>query len=178
MPLQITHREAHHASDAVDGLTLLLVDAARRGTGVAFLTPFMEEEAEEYWLSVIADVWSGNCVLLTAELEGRVVGTVQLRLEPQPDGTDRAELKQLLAHSSEDRQGILRALLVHAEEQARSRGCTTLLLFAPGGDGMTGLYASYGLTIAGQRVEDTFDGTPMETTAYLKRLTDVPNAEA
>ncbi|MCX8506924.1 MAG: hypothetical protein ORN98_09995 [Alphaproteobacteria bacterium] len=62
--------------NAVNELCILLQDAVEGGASVGFLWPLTTARAKQYWQDVhhaLAD----NLILWVAELEGKIVGSVQ-----------------------------------------------------------------------------------------------------
>lgn len=109
-------------------LIALLQDAVEHGASVGFITPLSREVAGRYWQDVIHEVGQGARVLLVAEREGVVAGTVQLGLCLRPNGLHRAEVQKLLVHTRWRRQGLARALMQAAEDEARQAGRSLLYL--------------------------------------------------
>jgi ribosomal protein S18 acetylase RimI-like enzyme len=89
-------------------------------------------------------------VLLVAEWESRVVGTVQLLPAESQNGAHRGEVAKLLVHPSWRRLGIARALMEALEEEARATGKTLLVLDTREGDPSNDLYRALGYHEAGR----------------------------
>jgi ribosomal protein S18 acetylase RimI-like enzyme len=156
----------------LDGLVDLLVDAVDDGASVGFLAPLGGDAARAYWRSVFADVEKGSLVLLVAREAGAVIGTVQLALAPQPNGSHRAEVRRLLVHRSARRRGVGRALMFELEAVARRLGRTLLVLNTRTGDPPEDLYRRLGYEVVG--VIPAFarnpDGTMNTTTIMYRQL--------
>jgi ribosomal protein S18 acetylase RimI-like enzyme len=131
-------------------LVALLRNVVDDGGSVGFLPPLSVEEAREYWESVAAAVKGGGRLLWVArDGGGSIVGTVQLDLEKRANGNHRAELIKLMVHTSGRRRGVGRALMLAAQDEARRRGRTTLVLDTRQGDPSESLYRSMGWTFVG-----------------------------
>src|SRR5690242_11980546 len=112
----------------IDGLADLLADAVEGGASVGFVSPFGPRDAARWWRSLSGDIESGRLILLIAREQGRIVGTVQLRLAPLPNARHRAEVAKLLVHRDARRRGLARRLLAAIEDVARREGRTLLVL--------------------------------------------------
>jgi len=155
-------------------LVALLQDVVDAGASVGFLPPLGADEAGRYWDGVFAAVADGARELWIARgADGNVVGTVQLDLERRPNGSHRAEVMKLMVHTRARRRGIGRALMRAAEEKARRRGRTTLVLDTRRGDPSEALYLSLGWTLAGviPRYARSADGA-LDASAFYYRLLD------
>lgn len=131
-------------------LVALLQDVVDGGASVGFLPPLGAAEAAAYWREVAAKMKDGSRLLwICREPDGAVTGTVQLDLEPRPNGSHRAEVMKLMVLTAARRRGIGRALMLAAEEEARRLGRTTLVLDTRRGDSSERLYRALGWTFAG-----------------------------
>jgi GNAT superfamily N-acetyltransferase len=133
-------------SDLVD----LLVDAVEHGASVNFVWPMTRTKAEIWWDRALLSHARGERLILTAAMQGRVEGTVQLILAPQENQSFRADLAKLLVHTRARRRGIGVALMVAAEHQARRIGRTLLTLDTETGSAGERLYERMGWTKFGQ----------------------------
>ena len=138
-------------------LVALLRNVVDDGGSVGFLPPLSADEAREYWESVAVAVKGGGRLLWVARdagaivgpIIGPIIGTVQLDLEKRANGSHRAELIKLMVHTSGRRRGVGRALMLVAQDEARCRGRSTLVLDTRQGDPSEALYRSLGWTFAG-----------------------------
>ncbi len=131
-------------------LVALLRDCVDSGASVGFLPPLDTAGAARYWQDVAASMEKGSRLLWVAlGRDGAVIGTVQLDLETRPNGSHRAEVMKLMVHTVVRRRGTGRALMLAAEEEARRRGRTTLVLDTRQGDPSERLYRSLGWQLAG-----------------------------
>jgi acetyltransferase len=168
---KIREIEASEGHALVEPLTNLLIDAVASGASVGFLPPLNPDTAASYWSAVSKSVAAGERVLLVAEHQGSVIGTVQLALEPRPNGLHRAEVSRLLVHTSRRRQGIGRALMLALEKCAAGRGRTTLVLDTRHGDPSELLYLNLGYIRAGviPKYARSASGE-LHTTAFFYKL--------
>ncbi len=120
--------DATEARAAIPDLCDVLVDCVDGGASVGFMQPYTREDAEPYWQAVAESVASGATLLFAAEIEGRVLGTVQIGAAQMPNQPHRADLKKLLVHRAARGKGLARLLMHAAEEEAARRGKTILVL--------------------------------------------------
>jgi GNAT superfamily N-acetyltransferase len=130
----------------LDDLTVVLVSCVAQGASLGFHAPLAADVARAWWRRIPQD----GVVLLVAEWEGRVVGTVQLLPAESQNGAHRGEVAKLLVHPSWRRQGISRALMTTLEEEARATGKTLLVLDTREGDPSNDLYRALGYHEAGR----------------------------
>lgn len=159
---------AHHTV-----LCRLLRDAVVGGASVGFVLPLHDAELDNYWQGVRAQIQGGATVLLGAELDGQLVGTVQLTRSLRSNGRHRAEVQKLLVHSSARRRGIARRLMLALEARARASGITLLVLDTCTGTGAEPLYVQLGFTRVGSIPSFAAfpDGRLGSTTYYYRLLT-------
>ena len=96
----------HSCRFAQDATLFQLQDAVRDGASIGFVEVPSQLEAEAYWQSVLEAVRNGSKVLLIAENESRVMGSVHLGLVSWDNGSHRAEVMKLLVHTSARRQVV------------------------------------------------------------------------
>jgi GNAT superfamily N-acetyltransferase len=128
----------------------LLVDSVEAGASVNFVWPMTRTKAEMWWDGALASHARGERLILAAEMQGRLEGSVQLILAPQENQFFRADLAKLLVHTRARRRGIGAALMVAAEYQARRIGRTLLTLDTEAASAGERLYARLGWTRYGQ----------------------------
>ncbi|MGV8267714.1 hypothetical protein ACV334_33550, partial [Pseudomonas aeruginosa] len=68
-----------------------LLDCVEGGASVSFMWPLPRERALAFWHGVGESVAGDERLLLVAEAEGRIVGTVQLLLDQPPNQPHRAD---------------------------------------------------------------------------------------
>jgi len=127
----------------------LLHDCVKAGAAVSFVLPFSRDDAARFWRNqVFTAVESGTCCVLVARRAGVIAGTVQFDLATPPNQPHRAEVKKLLVHPNERRNGIARALMLALEDRARELG-RTLLTLDTASAGAEQLYSSLGYVRVG-----------------------------
>src|SRR5262245_5584124 len=131
-------------------LRALLVACVHDGASIGFVLPFGEQEAGAFWTrKVLPGVRDGTRVLLAAEENGTIVGTVQLGHDTPANQPHRADVNKLMVHPDFRRRGIARALMVEIERIARRLGRSLLTLDTRTGDSGEPLYASMGYAVSG-----------------------------
>ncbi|MFD9737755.1 GNAT family N-acetyltransferase [Umezawaea sp. NPDC059074] len=155
-----------------NALADLLVDVVDGGASVGFLRGLTHPVAATWWWNLEPAVEDGTLLLWVAEVDGRVVGTVQLRLATLPNSRHRAELAKLLVHRSARGRGIGKELMRTAEEAAHDERVTLLLLDTETGSPAEGLYTSLGWTTLGVIPDYALspDGVLSPTTFLYKAL--------
>ena len=109
-------------------LSHLLMDCVDGGASVSFMAPLAHHKAEAFWRGIHERVLAGAIVVLIAELDDALVGTVQLVIAQPENQPHRADIAKMLVHRGARRRGIGRSLLIAAEEHARRDGKTLLVL--------------------------------------------------
>lgn len=130
-------------------LTGLLLDTVAHGASVGFLARIDDDEADAYWRGVEAAVADGSRLLLAAEINGILAGSVQLDLCQRKNGSNRAEVQKLIVHSAARRRGIATALMKAIEEEALERERGVLFLDTEAGAPAETLYRGLGYTFIG-----------------------------
>lgn len=147
----IIHRlDARAMREVRPQLATLLLDAVAEGHSLGFLAGLDEQGLEAYWSGVEQEVARGSRVLLGAEKDGMLVGTVQLGLCQEPNASNRAELQKLLVHCTVRRRGVGTALLQAAEVEALGLRRGLMLLDAEAGSGAERLADRAGFTRLGE----------------------------
>lgn len=170
---EIVVLDSDNARRSLSDLVALLQDAVAGGASIGFLPPLGDVEAAAYWEGVLADLATGERVLLVAMEQGRVVGGAQLALATRANGSHRAEVQRLLVHRGARRRGIGRALMAAIEAHARQIGRTLLVLDTREGDPSERLYEQCGYTRVGviPRYARSASGT-LDGTVYFYRHLD------
>jgi GNAT superfamily N-acetyltransferase len=88
------------------------------------------EPSAAYWRAFDAVDRDGRNLLVVAELDGEVVGTLQLTFIPSltRQGGERAQVEGVRVDARHRDRGLGRSLLGWAVEQARARGCRLVQL--------------------------------------------------
>ena len=170
--VEIVKLDAAAARAAIPALADILVDAVAHGASVNFLAGFSREDGVEFWQGQMAGVEAGGRVLLVAEAEGRIVGTVVVTFAPQPNGPHRAEIGKMLVHSSQRRRGLGGKLLQAAEAVVRASGRTLAHLDTETGSAGEALYRAHGWTEFGVMPGHSLtpDGTLASATFFYKQV--------
>ena len=92
-------------------LAQLLTDAVANGASLGYDPQIDHYDAECYFHSLRPVIAKGELVLWIASDEHRVIGTVQLSRCQKPNGRNRAEIQQLMGHSSARRLGVAHQLI-------------------------------------------------------------------
>jgi GNAT superfamily N-acetyltransferase len=168
----IRHINAEEGTQKLPQLVELLQDSVENGASVGFLLPFSHSTNTAYWRETLKETESGNRILLVAEKEGRVVGSVQLELAAKPNALHRAEVQKLLVHSVHRKQGIGQSLMSAVENLARDLGRTLLVLDTLQGDNGERLYSKYGYVRVGEipGYASLSDGSLHATVVFYKFL--------
>ncbi|KIL53518.1 GCN5 family N-acetyltransferase [Jeotgalibacillus alimentarius] len=130
----------------INQLSSLLVEVVKKGASIGFIPPFGDRDANQYWQQVAGS----DTVLMIAEIDQTIVGTVQLDLCTKSNGLHRAELVKLMVHPDYQGKGIGRELMIKAEEAAVERNRSLIVLDTRKGDLSNRLYLSMGYTCAGE----------------------------
>ena len=157
---------------AIPELAELLVDAVETGASVGFLPPFNAGDAEGWWRTLTDDVSTGRVLVLLLRVDGRTLGTAQLRLAQLPNARHRAEVAKVLVHTSARRRGYGRMLMAAIEAAARNAGRHLLVLDTLSGSDAEGLYARLGWTRVAEipQYAEVPHGRFAATTVYYKDL--------
>lgn len=106
----------------------VLLDCVAGGASVSFMANMTETEARAFWTRVAEGVARDERILLVAEREGRLLGTVQVVAAGVPNQPHRADIAKMLVHREGRRRGIGLALLKAAEAAAFEAGFWLLVL--------------------------------------------------
>ena len=157
----------------IQGLSDVLIDCVEGGASVSFMLPMTRAKAETFWRNAAAGVARGERVVLSAEDETGIVGTVQIILAQPENQPHRGDLAKMLVHRRARRRGIGAALLVAAERSALDAG-KTLLVLDTASDDAERLYARQGWQRCGIIPNYALlpDGRPCATTYFFKSLRD------
>lgn len=155
----------------IEGLGALLADCVEGGASVSFMLPFDAGQARAYWRGMADDVARGRRVLLVAEADGDIVGTVHLVLAQPPNQPHRADLCKMLVLRSARKRGIGAALMDAAEQAARGAGKSLLVLDTASADAER-LYERMGWTSVGVIPGYALlpDGAPCDTRYFYREL--------
>jgi GNAT superfamily N-acetyltransferase len=109
-------------------LAQVLVDCVAGGASVSFMAPLSLERALTYWQGVATSVLRGERILMVAEDEAGICGTVQLVVDLPENQPHRADVSKMLVHRRARCRGLGAALMQAIEMEARQLGRTLLVL--------------------------------------------------
>lgn len=171
--IAISALSAQEAEQRIGDLAALIHACVHDGASISFVLPFSQGQAEAFWRDkVLPGLLVGGAVLLAAEDEGRIVGTVQLDHDTPPNQPHRAEVRKLLVHPEFRRRGIARALMTELERHARGLDRSLLTLDTRTGDRAEPLYSSLGYETVGvipRFCRDPFDAGKLDSTTIMYR---------
>ena len=152
--------------EMVNSLADLLIAVVDDGASIGYLPPVSREEAVAYWKQIVEP----GVLLWVAIKEGRIIGTVQLRLALKPNASHRAEVAKLMVHPDYRRGGIARLLMKKIENIAVTEGRSLLVLDTREGDPSNELYQSLGYIEAGRipNYAESASGSLDATVFYYK----------
>jgi ribosomal protein S18 acetylase RimI-like enzyme len=131
-------------------LGALMHSCVHHGASIGYVLPFSPADGEAFWRGqVLPNVLAGSRLLLVAQQDGEVVGSVQLDYDTPPNQPHRADVRKLLVHPRCRRRGIARMLMRALELRAGQLGRTLLTLDTRSGDLAEPLYASMGYCMVG-----------------------------
>ena len=153
-------------------LAALLLNAVEGGASVSFMWPLSLEQGLAFWQQVAAGVTRGERVLLVAEDEQGICGTVQLVLAQPDNQPHRADVAKMLVHRRARRHGLGEALMLAVELLAQQCGRTLLVLDTVTGGAAERLYARLGWERVGVIPDYALfpDGGLVATTVFYRRL--------
>jgi GNAT superfamily N-acetyltransferase len=174
-PSAVTVRRVRpdEADELVGPLADVLLDCVEGGASVSFMWPMAREKALAFWQRVAVGVQAGERVLLVAQdVEGKVVGTVQLILDLPENQPHRADVAKMLVLRSARRQGVAQALLAALDREALREGRQVLVLDTVTGGDAERVYERAGWQRVGSvpRFALMPDGQFCATTFFHKQL--------
>jgi GNAT superfamily N-acetyltransferase len=164
--------DAAAARDAIPDLCDILADCVEGGASLGFMQPYAPADALPYWQGVAEAVETGGTVLFAAEIDGRIVGTVQVAFASMPNQPHRGDLKKLLVHRTGRGKGLARLLMAAAEREAARHGKTLLVLDTATGSDAEAIYPRLGWQRAGVIPDYALwpQGGFCDTTLFYKRI--------
>lgn len=160
------------AADHLAELVELLVQAVENGALVGFVWPLDAPTARGFWQGAIESTTAGDRLLIGALVDGRLIGTVQLYLSPEPNAPHRAEVYKLLVHRDFQNRGVGAALMTEVEAQAKNHRRSLLLLDTVEGGASERLYRRMGWREVGtvpHHFNDPY-GKPKASIYFMKHL--------
>lgn len=174
MPATIAIRtlSPDQALAAAPALASVLLDCVAGGASVSFMADLTRERAEAFWRGVAEAARADGRVVIVAEADGAIVGTVQLipvRIDNQPH---RAEVAKMLVARGARRAGVGAALMSAVEAAARAMGRSLLTLDTVEDSAGDRLYRRMGWTYVGTIPDYALypDGAPCAASLFYKRL--------
>ncbi len=160
------------AKAAIPALAEIIADCVKGGASVGFMAPCEPLNFVPYWTRVAQEVESADTLLIVAEHDGEIVGTVQLGLSQMPNQPHRTDLKKLLIHRKARGLGLARQLMQAAEEEARRHQKTLICLDTATGSPAEAIYTHLGWERVGVIPNYALypDGSPCATTLFYKGL--------
>lgn len=158
--------------EALPELCEVLSDCVNGGASVGFMLPFTPADAREFWNDVAEAVMQGRVIHAVAQMDGKVVGTVQVGLATKPNQPHRGDLMKLLVHRSARGKGLSRKLVERAEAEAARLGRTLLVLDTATGSEAESIYPRFGWERVGVIPDFALfpDGSFCNTTFFYKRI--------
>lgn len=158
------------------GLVALLEATVRAGAAVGFLAASGRERATVFWSGLLAAAERGERVVLVAEADGALVGTVQLVLALPDNQPHRGDVAKMQVAPAAQKRGIGRALLAAIEDEARRAGRSLLVLDTATGSPAEAMYARAGWQRVGVIPHYALwpDGTSCASTFFYKVVGPVP----
>jgi GNAT superfamily N-acetyltransferase len=151
VPRAVPVRRLEHVDERhIEGLVDVLADCVEYGASVSFMHPLTRERAAEFWRGIARAVAAGERVLLVAEDEYGICGTVQLIFALPENQPHRADLAKMLVHRRARQRGVGAALVRAAEQTARECGKTVLVLDTVTGSTADRLYTRLGWQRVGE----------------------------
>jgi GNAT superfamily N-acetyltransferase len=166
-------RQLRHVREAqLKQLAEVLIDCVNAGASVSFMHPLSLDKAVTFWRGVAADAQAGKRILIVAEDDSGIIGTVQLIFPEAENQPHRADIAKMLVHRRARRLGIGEALMRAAEEAALAAGKTVLVLDTAS-DEAERLYVRCGWTLVGTVPDYALlpHGGFCSTRFYYRRLT-------
>lgn len=156
----------------ISQLADVLVDCVEGGASIGFMLPITRERAVTFWERVGKAVADGRRLMLVAEDERGICGTVQLVLDIADNQPHRADLVKLQVHSRARRRGLGAALMREAERYARLERRSVLVLDTVTDSDAARLYEKLGWVRVGDIPNYALfpDGAPCSTTYYYKQV--------
>jgi GNAT superfamily N-acetyltransferase len=157
---------------AAPALAEITLDCVAGGASIGFMADVTHAQVLRFWRQVATAARSDGRAVIVAERDGAVLGVVQMiptRIDNQPH---RGEVAKMLVHRSARRAGVGAALMRAAEDAARAKGRTLLVLDTVEGGAGERLYRRLGWTAVGAIPGYALfpDGAPCATVVFYKAL--------
>lgn len=158
-------------SEDINQLTNGLLESVIDGASLGFLDSVDYWDIHSYWLEVASSL-NKSCILLVAEQDGLIVGTVQLSLSMKDNGKHRGEVQKLFVLPEHQGKGVAAKLMQSIETLAVKQNVTLIVLDTESGSKAERFYQFIGYTKVGEI--PSFALTPLgemsATSIYYKLL--------
>lgn len=156
----------------IEQLCDVLIDCVEGGASVSFMWPMSRQKARTFWEGAAQSAARGERFIVVAQSDDGIIGTVSVILNLPENQPHRADVAKMLVHRRGRRQGVGAAVLSAAEDEARHRGRTLLVLDTVSGSDAERLYMRQGWQRCGEIPMYALwpDGRPCPTTYYYKAL--------
>jgi GNAT superfamily N-acetyltransferase len=160
------------AETSIPALAEVLSDCVEGGASLGFMQPYGAADARPYWRDIAKAVEGGGILLVVAEVDGVIAGTVQVGLAQKPNQPHRGDLMKLLVHRSARGKGLARLLMEAAEAEAAARGKSLLVLDTATGSPAEAIYPRLGWVRVGVIPDYALwpEGGFCDTTIFYKRI--------
>lgn len=168
----IRRLDAREALARAGELADILLDCVAGGASVSFMANMTRAAALAFWEKVAGGVAAGERILLVAEQEGALAGTVQVVPAGIPNQPHRSDLSKMLVRRSARGRGVGAALLSAAEQASREAGWWLMVLDTVTGSAGDRLYRAGGWSRVGEIPNFALwpDGGLCPTTYFYKDL--------
>ncbi len=172
MSFTIRRLDPFEVKSRINELADILLDCVAGGASVSFMADMTREEAMSFWEIIAVGVSDGSRILLVAEENGQLIGTVQVVASGIPNQPHRSDLSKMLVHRRGRGKGVGAALLKAAENESRNAGWWLMVLDTVSGSEGERLYRRGGWTPVGIIPNYALwpDGTLCPTTYFYKDL--------
>ena len=156
----------------LQGLCEVLLDCVTGGASVSFMLPMTRDKAERFWREVLASAERNERIVLVAEQDHCIVGTVQVIWAGPENQPHRGDVAKMLVHRQARGKGVGAALLTAIEQAAAQFGKTLLVLDTVTDSAAHRLYQRQGWQRVGEIPNYALwpDGRLCPTTVFYKQL--------
>jgi ribosomal protein S18 acetylase RimI-like enzyme len=132
---QLINVDQEQIKQLTDGLLTCVKDGASLG----FLASVTYEKIHNYWLNVVTSL-NNDCILLVAEKDELVTGSVQISLCHKDNGKHRGEVQKLFVLPEYRSTGLATQLMEKAEKIAIDNKLSLLILDTETGSNAESFY--------------------------------------
>jgi len=132
---QLVRLEQAQIKQLTDGL----LTCVKAGASLGFLDTVTEQKISDYWLDVETSL-KQDCILLVAEIDGEIAGSVQISLCGKDNGKHRGEVQKLFVLPLYRSMGLATQLMQKAEKIALDNKLSLLILDTETGSNAEGFY--------------------------------------